>query len=205
MPSLDTENKFCSHISNLFFYFYSDICYVDNERSPQANHVAGGFILYPGGVERASHCHGFIWAKDEDSESNLYKANNLFYVSMEDHLRTRGYVRNVPGAPMCGCLEQMPTVSRADCTQTTHEYLYDFSYTGEPDALFEAKIIGRKVSFNECDGATANDLASKYEQMVGNGEIDDNSDDFEKIVVGNGNCEENMVEFVESKGFKKIA
>jgi hypothetical protein len=96
------------------------------ERSPQANHVAGGFILYPDDVEEDSHCHGFIWSDDDNDESKIYKANNLFNVSMEDHLRTRGYVRNVPGAPMCGCLEQMPTVERADCTQTSDEYLYDF-------------------------------------------------------------------------------
>lgn len=96
------------------------------ERSPQANHVAGGFILYPDDVEEDTHCHGFVWSDDDNDESKIYKANNLFYVSMEDHLRTRGYVRNVPGAPMCGCLEQMPTVERADCTQTSDEYLYDF-------------------------------------------------------------------------------
>jgi hypothetical protein len=49
--------------------------------------------------------------------SATYKGNNIFYVSMYDHMYKRGYVRNVPGAPMCGCAEQMPVVSRADCTQ----------------------------------------------------------------------------------------
>lgn len=33
----------------------------------------------------------------------------------------RGYVKNIPGAPMCACAEQMPTVSRADCTQIDFE------------------------------------------------------------------------------------
>jgi len=172
------------------------------ERSPQANHVAGGFILYPDDVEEDSHCHGFIWSDDDNDESKIYKANNLFYVSMEDHLRTRGYVRNVPGAPMCGCLEQMPTVERADCTQTSDEYLYDFQYTGVADNLFEAIVIGRKVSFDACDGETANDLASKYAQMVDDDEITEDAR-FDEIVVGD-NCAVKIDEFLESKGFEKV-
>ena len=48
-----------------------------------------------------------------------YAANKLFYyVSMYEHMYQRGYVRNVPGAPMCGCcLEKMPVVTRSDCTE----------------------------------------------------------------------------------------
>lgn len=180
----------------------TDLCYVDHLRSRQANHVAGGFILYPDDVEGAVHCHGFVWADAEDDESNIYKGNNLFYVSMEDHLRERGYVRNVPGAPMCGCVEQMPTVDRADCTQTSHEYRYSFSYTGNSEEPFVANIVGREVEFNACDGATNNDLLSKYEQMVGNGEITANAE-FNDIIVGDGNCETKMDEFLVSKNFVK--
>ena len=36
-----------------------------------------------------------------------YRANNLFYVSMSDHLHDRGYVRSVQGSPMCGCVEHV--------------------------------------------------------------------------------------------------
>ena len=151
------------------------------ERSPQANHVAGGFILYPDDVEEDTHCHGFVWSDDDNDESKIYKANNLFYVSMEDHLRTRGYVRNVPGAPMCG---------------------YDFQYTGVADNLFEAIVRGRKVSFDACDGETANDLASKYAQMVDDDEITEDAR-FDEIVVGD-NCAVKIDEFLESKGFEKV-
>jgi len=181
----------------------TDLCYVDMERSPQANHVEGGFALFPGDVEEGTHCHGFIWSDDQDDASNVYKANNLFYVSMEDHLRTRGYVRNVPGAPMCGCLEQMPTVSRADCTQTSVKYLYDFKYTGESPDFLIATVIGRKVSFNACDGETNNDLESKYDQMVENGEIT-RSDYFADIVVGEDNCADGIDKFLQDKGFTKV-
>jgi len=40
-----------------------------------------------------------------------YRANNLFYVSMSDHLHDRGYVRSVQGAPMCGCVEHVRITS----------------------------------------------------------------------------------------------
>merc|ERR1711862_335283 len=46
-----------------------------------------------------------------------YKGNLLFYVSMYDHMTQRGYVRNIPGAPMCACAENMPVVTRSDCTE----------------------------------------------------------------------------------------
>ena len=117
-------------------------------------------------------------------------------------MRTRGYVRNVPGAPMCGCVEQMPTVDRADCTQTSHEYRYGFSYTGNLDDPFVAYIVGREVEFNACDGDTNNDLLSKYEKMVGNGEITANAG-LNDIIVGDGNCAAKMDEFLVSKEFVK--
>jgi hypothetical protein len=51
----------------------------------------------------------------------------------------RGYVKNIPGAPMCACAEQMPTVSRADCTQID----------------FESKFLG----FGQNLGSVRSDLA----------------------------------------------
>lgn len=180
----------------------TDLCYVDNTRSPQANHVDGGFILFPNNVEGPTHCHGFVFSDDESEESALYKANNLFYVSMYDHLRNRGYVRNVPGAPMCGCLEQMPTVSRSDCTQTEHDYYYTFTYNG--DSSLSATVSGRKVKFISCDGETPNDLESKYEQMVDNEKVTDQMDAFNEIVVGSGNCENAINDFMEDNGFEAI-
>merc|ERR1711924_541962 len=50
--------------------------------------------------------------------------NNLFFVSMYDHLYQRGYVDSVTDDPqiagsqaMCGCVEDMNPVARADCTE----------------------------------------------------------------------------------------
>ena len=105
---------------------------------------------------------------------------------------------------MCGCLEQMPTVSRADCTQTSHKYKYDFSYSVDENGgpVFDAIVKSREVKFNECDGETNNDLASKYEQMVQNGQIQE-SEGFGDIIVGD-DCTGKMEEFLEDKGFTKV-
>ena len=37
----------------------------------------------------------------------------LFDVAFKQSLYDKGYVKNVPGSPMCGCIEKMPTVTRA--------------------------------------------------------------------------------------------
>jgi hypothetical protein len=68
---------------------------------------------------------GFGWADDVTDQSQVYRGNNLFFVSLYDHMYVRGYVKNVPGAPMCACAEQMPTVSRSDCTQIDFESKLD--------------------------------------------------------------------------------
>ena len=64
-----------------------------------------GFMAFPednNNGEGAIHCHGFAWANDEYEHTARYKANNLFFVSMYDHMYQRGYVKNIPGMPMCG-------------------------------------------------------------------------------------------------------
>ena len=79
----------------------TDLCYVDHERSPGSSHVEGGFTVFDdaavNGGEGKAHCHGFAWSTDDMHTSARFKGNNLFYVTLFDHLHTRGYVRNVPG------------------------------------------------------------------------------------------------------------
>jgi hypothetical protein len=85
----------------------TDICLVDMARAPESSRVPGGFAIFPEDQEGATHCHGFAWSDDEMHPSNLYKGNTLYYIAMWYNLRMRGYVKNVPGAPMCGCVEQV--------------------------------------------------------------------------------------------------
>ena len=50
-------------------------------------------------------------------------------------------------------------------------------------------VTGRKVSFDACDGETANNLESKYVQMDTDGSIANQEEEFGKYIVGrNWNC-----------------
>lgn len=179
----------------------TDICYSDHSRSPQSNHVAGGFTIYDGEEEGDAHCHGFVWNED-DLYSNVYKGNNLFYVSMKDHWRDRGYVRSVPGSPMCGCLETMPSVSRADCTETSVDATYDFDYRRN-QKTFEATVSDFEIRFDACDDGNGNenDLEAKFAQL----NPDNTSlDAFSAFVVGDGNCDEGIQSFLGQMGIVKL-
>jgi hypothetical protein len=90
----------------------TDLCYVDYSRSAQTTgyESAEGYSAFPAdnnNGEGPIHCHGFAWSEDDGHPSARYAANNLFFISMYDHMTQRGYVENVPGAPMCACAEQV--------------------------------------------------------------------------------------------------
>jgi hypothetical protein len=102
----------------------TDLCYVDHKSSNMSK--GNGEELFPfddnnnsDDAEGPVHCHGFAWGNDPNDFTSRYKGNNLFYVSMYDHMNQRGYVRAVPGAPMCGCTEQ---VSIYECFSKTTLY-----------------------------------------------------------------------------------
>lgn len=91
----------------------TDLCY--NDITVDFDSV-GGFSVYDD--EGPIHCHGFAWSNDEMEASSRYKANALFFVSMYDHMYTRGYVGSIPGSPMCGCVEH---VSKANFIIFCHQ------------------------------------------------------------------------------------
>ena len=86
----------------------TNLCFVDPERSGALGMEftdPEDVLVYPGdgnNGEGAIHCHGLAWSDDVNDATARYKANNLFFVSMYDHMYQRGYVKNIPGAPMCG-------------------------------------------------------------------------------------------------------
>mmetsp|Transcript_37034 Transcript_37034/g.54396 ORF Transcript_37034/g.54396 Transcript_37034/m.54396 type:complete len:223 (-) Transcript_37034:663-1331(-) len=95
----------------------ANVCYVDHKKSSLSNHVAGGVSIFGDptisskrrgeAIKGPIHCHGFGWAEDEIDANSVYKGNNLFFISMYDHMHQRGYVRNIPGSPMCACAENI--------------------------------------------------------------------------------------------------
>lgn len=68
----------------------TDICYVDMGRDVRSNYVPTGYAIFAKENEGDTHCHGFAWGEDKTAHDHRYRGNNLFYVSMYDHLYTRG-------------------------------------------------------------------------------------------------------------------
>eukprot|EP00903_Cladosiphon_okamuranus_P015443 g14263.t1 len=83
----------------------TDVCYV-------------GDTGYPGEEEGEVHCHGFVWPEDS---SEVYVHLLAQYVQNFDHRDKRGYYGSLKDAPMCGCIEDMPIVSEADCSYPNPE------------------------------------------------------------------------------------
>jgi len=173
----------------------TDLCYVDLQRSSKSNSFGtSGSILFPFDDrfgEGAIHCHGFAWANDEHDATSRFKGNNLFYVSMYDHMHQRGYVRNIPGAPMCACAEQMPTVSRSDCTQidVIHES-YLIAYNGTIGS-FSAETLSIDIDFNSCQGKFGinNNLWYYFLRLQDEGKVTaDQKYALKKYLVGDNNC-----------------
>lgn len=177
----------------------TDLCYVDMTDGSASSHIAGGFSIFPDDEEGDIHCHGFAWGNDEDALDVRYKGNNLFYVSMYDHFYQRGYVRGVPGAPMCGCAEQMPVVSRADCTEMdiSEKFRYIFDHASQK---FRVVDKGVTIEYNACQGANDNnnDLEAYYERLVDEDRATATELETlqEKLV---GDCDPAIEDFVASK------
>jgi len=165
----------------------TEICGVSMKRSIKDGiHVDDGFVIYEGGEEGHTHCHGFAWGKDESEPDYRYRANNLFYVSMSDHLHNRGYVRAVQGSPMCSCVENMPLVTRSDCTEIQATELFKFTFSGEN---LVASLHYTELDFNACSAQKNNDLKSFMERLLNEGRVTrEKYDKFRHTVRGINNC-----------------
>jgi len=152
------------------------------------------------------HCHGFAWAHDGVALGDINtkaRWNNLFFVSMYDHLYQRGYVDSITDDPliageqaMCGCVEDMNPVARSDCT----EVLGRANYTAYQDGVGGSLVINPVpnsfyLEFRACQGydyvegftpedyaipsnaadleASDNDLAAFVFRLYLEGKIDD--------------------------------
>jgi hypothetical protein len=150
----------------------TNLCFVDMEKGSFASGFeSDGLVEFPGDGddgEGAIHCHGYAWANDEYDPITRYRANNLFYVSMYDHMHQRGYVENIPGAPMCGCVEKMPMATRSDCTQV--DLTEDFTVVFDGSTI-EAKMTKVEVDFNACQGKNGrnNDLYAYHWRLYEEG------------------------------------
>ena len=159
-----------------------------------------------------THCHGFAWADDVTDPSAVFKANNLFFVSYFDHLAQRGYVTEVPGAPMCGCAERMPVVTRSDCTQIdVNEWWTGFGYVAEEGQAGFQVIIAEEANleFNACEGLGPNDnnnLLTHYTRLVRDGKAtkEELALLHSQSLVDREGCPDAITDFMASQNWIKI-
>jgi hypothetical protein len=154
-----------------------------------------GIVGFPGdqdrdGGEGASHCHGLAWANNVNDASARYKGNNLFFVAMYDHMYQRGYVENVPGAPMCACVEQMPTVTRSDCTEIAATERFKIVYDSSTNSI-EGSISLIDVNFNACRGIhnRNNDLWAYMGRLFYEGKIENYQWGKAGRIITNSDCD----------------
>mmetsp|Transcript_4754 Transcript_4754/g.10637 ORF Transcript_4754/g.10637 Transcript_4754/m.10637 type:complete len:485 (+) Transcript_4754:133-1587(+) len=132
----------------------TDLCWTEEN---------GKVFPYPGDeTENDLHCHGFSWGTDESGfdANSSGRWNNLFYVSLYDHMYQRGYVESLTNdpkihglQPMCGCVEDMAPVARADCTEIVG--LTD--YTTYQDPVTKILVVESVpdtfgLDFQQCEG-----------------------------------------------------
>jgi len=115
--------------------------------------------------------HGLSWsALQSDFKDTLdanhvvndnAKWNNLFFVSLYDHLYQRGYVNSITEAKdfmgeqsMCGCVEEMKaTVARSDCTEAIGLANYTMTQSQDTGLLqLEYKPDTFEIEFRACQG-----------------------------------------------------
>merc|ERR1719297_167893 len=180
----------------------TDLCAVDMARSGDSSHVEDGFALFFGNEEGPVHCHGLAWGMDEMEPDYRYRANNLFYVSMSDHLHDRGYVRAVQGAPMCACVERMPIVTRSDCTEIHATEFFKFTFSYEPNPTFKTSLYYTEIDFNACSAQTNNDLQSFMERLLNEGRVTrEKYEKFRQTIRGNTNCPSGQNDLLFEQGY----
>ena len=150
--------------------------------------------------EGATHCHGFAFSNNQNDAETRYMGNNLFYISMYDHLYKRGYARNIPGAPMCACVEQMPVVTRSDCTQVDVTETFTFEYN--PSSGFSVTVSDVDIEFNACQGLQQNnDLSDYVARLETEGKVTlAQKNELKKHLVEKGNCPNAIERNLASKG-----
>lgn len=124
--------------------------------------------------ENDIHCHGLAWGEDPNDFSRKLMFNNLFYVSLYDHMYTRGYVEKMirddpDNFGMCGCMESMPPVTRSDCTEVV---VNPFVITRAAKGITVAAPENLDVTFNACRGiGRSNDLSTHIKRLVRDGRM----------------------------------
>ena len=148
----------------------ADVCMVHLDRSPQAGHVKTGRTFYSDGRDveqrtKDAFCTGFSWSANQDDVSTKYRANTLYQISMLNGFYNNDLVGGVPGAPMCGCVEQMPVVSDAECVEPvqTRRLSINVEKQEEKDGSAQERhrlLVDTSITFTPCGKSLVEQYAS---------------------------------------------
>lgn len=173
----------------------SDACYMDFKKARQSSHVRDGYSIYGNGTEGNLNCHGFAWGNDVGYADAAFRGNNLFEVAMKKKLYDNGFVEELPGAPLCGCVEQMPVVTKAACTDVQAVQNVAVRYDAAA-ASFSAEVEITSITHSDCT-----DLSTHYGLLVAGGKATAREKALlDEHLVGD-TCDAALVSFLESKGF----
>lgn len=173
----------------------TDVCYVNMKASRLTAHVRDGYSIYGDGNEGAVNCHGFAWGTDNGSTHSAMKGNALYKVGFLENLYDglKGNVEQVPGAPMCGCLDRMPVVTHADCTKATDDAsVMNVAYDAAL-GTYSATYTLDSVEYSDCGN-----LNAYYKTLVG--AESHYADYMDTRIVGNGGCPAAINGFLAGKG-----
>lgn len=178
----------------------TDICYVNMKDSRKTAHVQDGWSIYGDNHEGNVNCQGFAWNTSGGSISNALKGNALFDIGFA-HL-SDGKREQVPGAPLCGCADRMPVVTKASCTQATTTSTVSVSYTASTGVVSATSTTGA-ITTGPCknDRDEEVDLKAHYKNIYG--AEGHQADWIEKRLVGEGQCHRAINDFLSKKGLVK--
>jgi hypothetical protein len=128
----------------------ADICALDMTAAKKSNHIkAKSMTIYDTkSSTQQAYCTGFAY--ENGSFGDAVKYNTLFHMAMKTNLYDKGLVKNIPGAPLCGCAEQMPIVDNAECVMAVEGYTIDSDGN-----------VGVSISWDAC----GSDLATYYDSL----------------------------------------
>lgn len=166
----------------------AEMCALDLTLAAKSNHIASpdfrpSFTFYGTQDQDDTYCSGFAY--DEGSFGDDVKYNTLFHMAMMTNLYEKNYVKNIPGAPLCGCLEQMPVVDNADCVKEREGYKIDSDGN-----------VSINLGWMDC----GMDLYSYYESLPRKGTMEKSF--VKEKIVGKGNCEAAAISFMNQKMYK---
>lgn len=165
----------------------AEMCAMDLTPAKMSNHIRDkSWTLYSATDEDKTYCTGFAW--DPNSFEEKVKFNTLYHVAFKEMLMGKGYVKNIPGAPMCGCIEQMPIITNAACTKVIEGYNIDDT-TG---------AITMNLSWKDCE----QNLLDYYKTLTSRSATEDNM--VAEKIVGDGKCYDAVTAFMNDKMYVRM-